>query len=56
MEEVVSIASDSSDEDQNYRGESGTGAFKQKMNGFIRLLQEILSPAEKESLELDSVF
>ncbi|CDW74818.1 UNKNOWN [Stylonychia lemnae] len=56
IEEVVSIASDSSDEDQNYRGESGTGAFKQKMNGFIRLLQEILSPAEKESLELDSVF
>eukprot|EP00347_Sterkiella_histriomuscorum_P017684 403348394 len=56
IEEVVSIASDSSDEDQNYRGESGTGAFKQKMSGFIRLLQEILSPAEKESLELDSVF
>jgi hypothetical protein len=28
MEEVVSIASDDSDEDQNYRGESGTGAFK----------------------------
>ncbi len=26
------------------------------MSGFIRLLQEILSPAEKESLELDSVF
>lgn len=26
------------------------------MSGFVRLLQEILNPAEKESLELDSVF
>ena len=26
------------------------------MAGFIRLLQEILSPTDKDSLELDSVF
>lgn len=26
------------------------------MNSFVRLLQEILSPAEKDTLELDSVF
>lgn len=56
LEEVVSIADDSSDDDQHYASETGAASFKSKINSFIRLLQEILSPADKESLELDSVF
>ena len=53
-DDVLSMDSESSEDEGAY--DQGAGAFKQKMAGFIRLLQEILNPTEKDSLELDSVF
>ncbi len=45
------------DENRKYRGYDKDDIYKHKMEGFIRLLQDILNPAEvPEARELDSVF
>lgn len=42
---------------QNYRGFDKEEMYKQKMSSFIRLLEDILNPAEiPEARELDAVF
>ncbi len=45
------------EEMQNYRGFDKEELYKQKMTSFIRLLEDILNPAEiPEARELDAVF
>lgn len=45
------------EEMQNYRGFDKEEMYKQKMSSFIRLLEDILNPAEiPEARELDAVF